>query len=80
MGTTGTFGLGLTAVQAGALSGAVASGGLSILAGEKPKDWLKSAAVGAAMGAIGGKLQQGKFEAKAFAREIQSLLVRVLFL
>ena len=69
MGTTGTFGLGLTAVQAGALSGAVASGGLSILAGEKPKDWLKSAAVGAAMGAIGGKLQQGKLEAKAFARD-----------
>ena len=69
MGTTGTFGLGLTAVQAGALSGAVASGGLSILAGEKPKDWLKSAAIGAAMGAIGGKLQQGKLEAKAFARD-----------
>ena len=66
MGTTGTFGLGLTAVQAGAIS-AVASGGLSILAGEKPKDWLKSAAVNT-MGAIGGKLQKGKFEAKAFAR------------
>ena len=61
----GKAGLTLSAVQAGALSGAVASGGLSILAGEKPKDFLKSAAFGAAMGAIGGKLQQGKLDAKA---------------
>ena len=65
----GKAGLTLSAVQAGALSGAVASGGLSILAGEKPKDFLKSAAFGAAMGAIGGKLQQGKFQAQAFARD-----------
>ena len=69
MASSGALGFGLTAVQAGALSGAVASGGLSILAGEKPKDWLKSAAIGAAMGAIGGKLQQGKFQAQAFARD-----------
>tara|TARA_A100000172_G_scaffold52017_1_gene32827 strand:- start:354 stop:1220 length:867 start_codon:yes stop_codon:yes gene_type:complete len=69
MASAGPLGFGLTAVQAGALSGAVASGGLSILAGEKPKDFLKSAALGAAMGALGGKLQQGKFEAKAFARD-----------
>lgn len=66
----GKAGLALSAVQAGALSGAVASGGLSILAGEKPKDFLKSAAFGAAMGAIGGKLQQGKFEAKAFQQTV----------
>lgn len=69
MATAGPLGLGLGSVAAGALSGAVASGGLSILAGEKPKDFLKSAALGAAMGALGGKLQQGKFEAKAFARD-----------
>ena len=66
----GKAGLTLSAVQAGALSGAVASGGLSILAGEKPKDFLKSAAFGAAMGALGGKLQQGKFEAKAFQQTV----------
>ena len=66
----GKAGLTLSAVQAGALSGAVASGGLSILAGEKPKDFLKSAAFGAAMGAIGGKLQQGKLDAKAFQQTV----------
>lgn len=66
----GKAGLALSAVQAGALSGAVASGGLSILAGEKPKDWLKSAAIGAAMGAVGGKLQQGKLDAKAFQQTV----------
>ena len=66
----GKAGLTLSAVQAGALSGAVASGGLSILAGEKPKDFLKSAAFGAAMGAIGGKLQQGKLDAKAFRQTV----------
>ena len=66
----GAAGLSLGSVAAGALSGAVASGGLSILAGEKPKDFLKSAAFGAAMGALGGKLQQGKFEAKAFQQTV----------
>ena len=66
----GKAGLTLSAVQAGALSGAVASGGLSILAGEKPKDFLKSAAFGAAMGALGGKLQKGKFDAKAFQQTV----------
>ena len=70
MSSVGPLGFGIkSAAAAGALSGAVASGGLSILAGEKPKDWLKSAAIGAAMGAIGGKLQQGKFQAQAFARD-----------
>jgi hypothetical protein len=70
MSSVGPLGFGIkSAAAAGALSGAVASGGLSILAGEKPKDFLKSAAIGAAMGAIGGKLQQGKFEAQAFARD-----------
>ena len=62
----GAAGLSLTAVQAGALSGAVASGGMAILAGEKPKDFFKEMAFGAAMGALSGRLQQGKFEAKSF--------------
>ena len=70
MATAGPLGFGLGSVAAGALSGAVASGGLSILAGEKPKDFLKSAAFGAAMGALGGKLQQGKFDAKAFQQTV----------
>ena len=71
MSSVGPLGFGIkSAAAAGALSGAVASGGLSILAGEKPKDFLKSAALGAAMGAVGGKLQQGKFEAQAFARDV----------
>ena len=73
MASSGALGFGLSAVQAGALSGAVASGGLGILAGEKPKDFLKSAAIGAAMGALGGKLQKGKFEAKAFARDAKAV-------
>jgi len=73
MASTGALGFGLSSVAAGALSGAVASGGLSILAGEKPKDFLKSAALGAAMGALGGKLQQGKFEAQAFARDAKAV-------
>ena len=76
MSSVGPLGFGIkSAAAAGALSGAVASGGLSILAGEKPKDWLKSAAIGAAMGAIGGKLQQGKFEAQAFARDASQVTV-----
>lgn len=76
MSSVGPLGFGIkSAAAAGALSGAVASGGLSILAGEKPKDWLKSAAIGAAMGAVGGKLQQGKFEAQAFARDASQVNV-----
>lgn len=76
MSSVGPLGFGIkSAVAAGALSGAVASGGLGILAGEKPKDFLKSAAIGAAMGAVGGKLQQGKFEAQAFARDAGQVTV-----
>jgi len=39
---------------------------MAILGGAKPKDFFKEMAIGAAMGALSGKLQQGKFEAKSF--------------
>ena len=62
----GAAGLTLGSVAAGSLSGAIASGGMAILGGAKPKDFFKEMAIGAAMGAVSGKLQQGKFEAKSF--------------
>jgi len=63
----GAAGLTLGSVAAGSLAGAIASGGMAILGGAKPKDFFKEMAIGAAMGAVSGKLQQGKFEAKSFA-------------
>ena len=62
----GAAGLTLGSVAAGSLAGAIASGGMAILGGAKPKDFFKEMAIGAAMGAVSGKLQQGKFEAKSF--------------
>ena len=62
----GAAGLTLGSVAAGSLAGAIASGGMAILGGAKPKDFFKEMAIGAAMGALSGKLQQGKFEAKSF--------------
>ncbi len=62
----GAAGLTLGSVAAGSLSGAIASGGMAILGGAKPKDFFKEMAIGAAMGAVSGKVQQGKFEAKSF--------------
>ncbi len=63
----GAAGLTLGSVAAGSLSGAIASGGMAILGGAKPKDFFKEMAIGAAMGAVSGKLQQGKFKAESFA-------------
>ena len=62
----GAAGLTLGSVAAGSLAGAIASGGMAILGGAKPKDFFKEMAIGAAMGAVSCKLQQGKFEAKSF--------------
>ena len=71
-GLGATAGLGLSAVSAGAITGAVVGAGGGILAGEKPKEWLAKGAFGAATGAAFAKIGESIKAAQA-ARAGESL-------
>jgi len=64
-GLGATAGLGLSAVSAGAITGAVVGAGGGILAGEKPKEWLAKGAFGAATGAAFAKIGESIKAAQA---------------